>query len=187
MLDCIWQGLHITLVAQIYGVLCWKVFVQDEKMKHAFWIISTGNGTSRLPSGSSQYTSSSSALSSFVSLSHIECKRIITVQCALVPLRRIGFSTRISCKSILKMWRKWNRWKIKDCVMSSYYMIIINKQVPDMWKWFTDKDGFVDKLYEENWSSSTVAFLCSNNISKIFLKTKDERYLPFLGFPKWHW
>ena len=67
----------------------------------------------------------------------------------------------------------------------SYYMIIINKQVPDMWKWFTDEDGFVDKLYEENWSSSTVAFLCSNNISIIhtFLTTtKDERYY-FLDCP----
>ena len=52
-------------------------------------------------------------------------------------------------------------------------MIMINKQVPDMWKWFTDEDGFVDKLYEENWSSSTVAFLCSNNISVI--STMDER------------
>ena len=67
--------------------------------------------------------------------------------------------------------------------MSSYYMIMINKQVPDMWKWFTDEDGFVDKLYEENWSSSTVAFLCSNNISIIFLTTtKDERY-HFLDCP----
>ena len=67
--------------------------------------------------------------------------------------------------------------------MSSYYMIIINKQVPDMWKWFTDEDGFVDKLYEENWSSSTVAFLCSNNISITFLtKNKDERY-HFLDCP----
>ena len=62
-------------------------------------------------------------------------------------------------------------------------IIIINKQVPDMWKWFTDEDGFVDKLYEENWSSSTVAFLCSNNISITFLTTtKDERY-HFLDCP----
>ena len=67
--------------------------------------------------------------------------------------------------------------------MSSYYMIMINKQVPDMWKWFTDEDGFVDKLYEENWSSSTVAFLCSNNISIAFItKNKDERY-HFLDCP----
>ena len=64
-------------------------------------------------------------------------------------------------------------------------MIIINKQVPDMWKWFTDEDGFVDKLYEENWSSSTVAFLCSNNISimpTFLTTTKDEQY-HFLDCP----
>ena len=35
--------------------------------------------------------------------------------------------------------------------------MINNQQVPDMWKWFTDEGGFVEKLYEEDWSSSSTS------------------------------
>ena len=34
-------------------------------------------------------------------------------------------------------------------------LMVTNEQVPDMWKWFTDEDGFVEKLYEEHWSASS--------------------------------
>jgi hypothetical protein len=25
------------------------------------------------------------------------------------------------------------------------------EQVPDMWSWLTDEDGFIDRLYEDTW------------------------------------
>ena len=42
-------------------------------------------------------------------------------------------------------WLCW-RWSM---------LMVTNEQVPDMWKWFTDEDGFVEKLYEEDWSASS--------------------------------
>ena len=41
--------------------------------------------------------------------------------------------------------------------------MVNNQQVPDMWKWFTDEGGFVDKLYEEDWSSSSTSSSTSSS------------------------
>lgn len=56
-----------------------------------------------------------------------------------------------------------NRFLYKDLVKKHFEDVEKVEQVPDMWKWFTDEDGFVEKLYEEDWYNSgefEMKFLC---------------------------
>jgi len=53
------------------------------------------------------------------------------------------------------------RFLYKDLVAKHFEDVEKVEQVPDMWLWFTDEGGFVDKLYEGDWyNTGEMNFLC---------------------------